>query len=67
MVVLVCEHLQSSGLPLVCQVLAWAFQGNAIVDLLEELLQGCDQLWVWGVPDLAALVLLCLLLLCSPA
>ena len=58
MVVLVLEHLQPSGLPLVCQVLAWAFQGNAIVHLLEKTPPGPRPTLGLGLPDLAALVLL---------
>ena len=58
MVVLVRDHLQSSGFPLVSQILAWAFQGDAIVHLLGKTPPKPQPTLGLGPPDLAALVLL---------
>ena len=66
MVVLVLEHLLPSGLPLIYQVLAWAFQGDTIVYLLEKLPQSRNQLWVWGLQIWLCWHCCCLIFCCLP-
>ena len=67
MAVLVREHPQSSGFPLVSQIIAWAFQGDAILHLLEKLLQSRNRFWVCGLQVLLRWHCWCLIFCCLPA